>query len=172
MYSSTWCIGYTRATRYHARVHGNILISLTQQISKNHLFWDAHLAVFCPHFFTLKSVCHWRQQPKAKNWLSVSPNGCQWQPGDPYCWALRTVHHKCSSARKLSARTRSNAENVQNIQLISHSCKLITPLKDTPSLAQLRLGSDSDTGPSDPAGDKETNAMHKIITDSHKHSKW
>lgn len=55
---------------------------------------------------------------------------------------------------------------------IYNSCKLITPLKDTPSLAQLSLGSDSDTGPSDPAGDKETTAMQKTITDSYKHSKW
>lgn len=58
-----------------------------QQISLKQQIWKLYFGVACFAlccFYKLKSGCH-RWQPKAKTWLPVSQNGCQWQPTSCFC---------------------------------------------------------------------------------------
>ena len=73
-----YCIISIANTNLHICSH--LHISLKQPI---YTFLGTHLAVSCPFFLFFH---HW--QPKAKNWVPISLNGCQWQPGNCYCRAL------------------------------------------------------------------------------------
>lgn len=51
-------------------------------ILKVYLIWGAHFTVCYPYYYVRK----WLPSVATRNWLLISQNGCQWQPGNCYCY--------------------------------------------------------------------------------------